>query len=377
MLREKRARLFFLADRLSARGGADWHLLGVLDALIADGHAVHLAVGQIDGTAAPPPGVEVTTQAGLEARVPTPVSLQHQLDDVAPELIHVHNVVNPEALEWVVAQQAPALMTVQDHRFFCPGRGKLTAEGDVCKRPMSRDSCASCFDEPGYFGRIFSLTQRRLAAVRQLPLIVLSRYMKRELVAAGVAPTRVHVIPPFVFGLDQEAAPEGPPCVLFVGRLVEAKGADVAVEAWRRSGVDLPLLIAGTGSRRDALLQQLAERGILESRCRLLGWVPHERLSALYRRASVLLMPCRWQEPFGIVGLEAMTLGVPVAAWRSGGVEQWHPGDSLTAWGDLDGLARAARQIAGQRVTAPQGFEKEELMARLYTLYGDLIARGS
>ena len=36
-------------------------------------------------------------------------------------------------------------------------------------------------------------------------------------------------------------------------------------------------------------------------------------------------MPSRWQEPFGIVGLEALTLGTAVAAWDSGGVREWHP----------------------------------------------------
>jgi glycosyltransferase involved in cell wall biosynthesis len=119
--------------------------------------------------------------------------------------------------------------------------------------------------------------------------------------------------------------------------------------------------MAGTGSQR-----AVAER---EAGVQVLGWVAHERLSALYRRAQVVLLPSRWQEPFGIVGLEALTMGTPVAAYRSGGVATWHPGEGLVDWGDVDALARAAVSLAGRTAAAPPGFEREPLMERLVQLY--------
>jgi len=110
----------------------------------------------------------------------------------------------------------------------------------------------------------------------------------------------------------------GPPCVLFVGRLVEAKGVRDAVEAWRRSGVDLPLVVAGTGPLRAQLASWAGERD--GPAIEVLGWVDRDLLSRLYRRARALLMPSRWQEPFGIAGLEALSFGVPVVAWEAGGI---------------------------------------------------------
>ena len=99
------------------------------------------------------------------------------------------------------------------------------------------------------------------------------------------------------------------------------------------------------------------------------GWLDRERLAALYRRARAVVMPSRWQEPFGIVGLEAMAFGVPVVAWESGGVAEWHPGPGLVRWGDVEALARALAQAVTRRVRQAPRFERDEAIGRLLALY--------
>ncbi len=320
------------------------------------------AVGRDDGSAQAAcsiqlvPGLAVTSS---RCDVAGPLSVL--ASSFRPDVIHLHNAVGPAALQWAADQGAVA--TVQDHRCFCPGRGKLTADDQPCHQAMSLRSCADCFVEESYHRDIHRLTNTRLAALKRMEaIIVLSHYMKRELEAVGVAPTKTTVIPPFVHGIDGQAPPDGPPCVLFAGRLVAAKGVHDAVEAWRRSGLALPLVLAGTGSLRS---EAEGSDGV-----EVLGWVPHQRLSAVMRRARVLIMPSRWQEPFGIVGLEALSLETPVAAWRSGGVPEWHPGGELLVdWGDVDALAEALRAAVGQRATPARGFEREALMDRLVAVY--------
>ncbi|HUL78093.1 MAG TPA: glycosyltransferase [Vicinamibacteria bacterium] len=357
-------RILHLADRLTDRGGAYAWLLGLLDSLAVD-HEVRLAVGEADFRVDAPCPVDV--RPGLEARTEAPVDLDDIVGDFAPDVVHVHSVVNPSVLEWA-ARRTGTLLTVQDHRFFCPTRGKWTLAGEVCRRPMTRELCASCFEDPAYFREVHALTERRLLAARRMPLTVLSRYMREELVAAGVPPRGVHVVPPFVHGLDPGAAPSGPPCVLFVGRLVEAKGARDALEAWLRSGVELPLVLAGTGPLRSEI--EARAGGSEGPGVEVLGWVERHRLSGVYRRARALLLPSRWQEPFGIVGLEALHFGVPVVAWVAGGIEEWHPGPGLVPWGDVEGLARALGDAVHRRVTLPPRFDREEAVGRLMALYG-------
>jgi glycosyltransferase involved in cell wall biosynthesis len=357
-------RILHVADRLTDRGGAYTWMLGVIEALAVD-HEVRLVVGEDGGAVTPPCPVEV--RPGLEAREASPVGLDDLVLEFAPDVVHLHNLMNPTVLEWA-ASRPNALLTVQDHRFFCPTRGKWTLAGEVCRRPMTREVCASCFEDQAYFRGVHALTERRLVAARRLPLTVLSRYMREELVAAGASPRRVHVVPPFVHRLDPGAAPSGPPCVLFVGRLVEAKGVRDAVAAWRRSGVALPLVMAGTGPLRAVLTAQ-AGRGE-GPELEVPGWVERDRLSGLYRRARALVLPSRWQEPFGIVGLEALSFGVPVVAWESGGVGEWHPGPGLVRWGDTPALARALTKAVVRRLLLLPDFDRDESIGRLTALYG-------
>ena len=349
-------RILHLADRLSDRGGADLSLLGLLDAL-TDRHELHLAVGRDDGVALPPCPASVVP--GLDSRTRTDVDIEPLLTRLHPDLVHVHNVVNPAVLEW--AANRDAVMTVQDHRCFCPGRGKWTSDGRVCGDAMDRTVCAACFDDPTYFEDMLALTAERLEPLKHMRLTVLSAYMKRELIQVGVPAARITVVPPVTYRLDLEARSDGPPCVLFVGRLVEAKGIGDAIEAWRRSGLELPLVVAGTGPLR----RRVEAEGV-----EVLGWLDRRRLSAAYRRAAVVVMPSRWQEPFGLVGLEALTLGTPVVAWESGGVCEWHPGNELLApWGDVDGLAKALRAGPEHLADRPAGFEPDLLTRRLEALY--------
>lgn len=348
-----RARVLHVTDRLTDRGGAYRHFAGVAAWQVAHGIDVRIAAGADDGTLEL--SCPVTIVPELAARMRTPVELSEMLAWSSPDIVHVHTVMNPGALEWIGALGSVVkVMTVQDHRAFCPGMGKWTLDRQPCTERMSKDLCEQCFTDDGYYEEIYALTRSRYDTLESFRVVVLSHYMAREL---ALPPSSVHVIPPFVHGLDLDASPAGEPCVLLVGRLVEAKGVADALAVWRHSGVELPLVVAGAGPAREVL-----------SEAEVLGWVPHAQMAGLYRRAAALVMTPRWQEPFGIAGLEALTLGTPVAAWESGGIADWHPGP-LAKWGDVDAVAGRLRAIAGTRASVPRAFDRDLLMERLSSVY--------
>lgn len=320
--------MLHLVDRWSDRGGAHRHLQGVLRVLEQAGHTVAVAAGELEAPARP----GLFRVPGLECRTRADADLAPLVADFRPDVVHLHTVVNPAVLEW--ASRVPAVVTVQDHRYFCPAQGKWTRRGEECREALEASLCAGCFDDDAYFREVLALTQARLLAVGRLQVVTLSRYMAGELEQAGVSAARLTVIPPF-----GDLPPVGPALgrgaghVAILGRLTESKGVRDAVAAWRRAETGLPLVAAGTGPLRP----WLEAEGV-----RVTGWLDASALAAFLSATRAVLLTPRWQEPFGIAGLEALQAGVPVVAWRSGGIPEWHPGP-LAAWGDVAGVADRLR----------------------------------
>jgi len=109
--------------------------------------------------------------------------------------------------------------------------------------------------------------------------------------------------------------------VLWVGRMTPEKGPHRAIAAARAAGV--PLVLAG--------VIQPGQRAFFESeiapqldgdRVRFVGEVGGERKLSLFARARALLMPIRWEEPFGMVMVEAMASGTPVIAFPEGAARE-------------------------------------------------------
>ncbi len=135
--------------------------------------------------------------------------------------------------------------------------------------------------------------------------------------------------------------------LLYVGRIDERKGADVAVAALAR----LPaatLTVVGDGD--DAHLRALREQvAAFPGRVELRAGVEHAALPAVYDEHDAVLFPAHWDEPWGLVPLEAMARGRPVVATGTGGsAEYLRDGDNalLVARGDAAALAAAVDRLA-------------------------------
>ncbi|MCS3827488.1 glycosyltransferase involved in cell wall biosynthesis [Salinibacter ruber] len=111
--------------------------------------------------------------------------------------------------------------------------------------------------------------------------------------------------------------------LLFVGRLVSVKGADLAIEALRQlheRGVNTTLMICGGGPERKSLQEQV-QQADLDEYVTFNGFTGPEELAEQYRSAELLLVPSRF-EPFGIVALEAIASRCPVVAAQTGGLPE-------------------------------------------------------
>jgi glycogen(starch) synthase len=134
--------------------------------------------------------------------------------------------------------------------------------------------------------------------------------------------TESEVVPHPPPGVERFA--EAPPApwgskLLYVGRIDPRKGIHLAIQALALLEPETTLAVVGDGDPRHfADLRGLVIRLGLGDRVAF-GRRPREELPAVYAEADAVLFPVTWEEPFGLVPLEAMAVGRPVVATGRGG----------------------------------------------------------
>jgi len=125
-------------------------------------------------------------------------------------------------------------------------------------------------------------------------------------------------------GIRVDEIPPGPGrggYLAYVGRMAPEKAPDLAIDIARRAG--LPLLMAGVVEPRHSLFFDEAVRPGLTGRgIEYLGSLDRADVAFLLQDASALLMPLRWDEPFGLVAVEALAAGTPVIGWNRGAIPE-------------------------------------------------------
>lgn len=111
--------------------------------------------------------------------------------------------------------------------------------------------------------------------------------------------------------------------LVFLGRLVTDKGADLLLEAMgnlKNMGLTPKLTIIGSGTEEHNLRQQAKYLGI-DDRVDFVGVKLEKELARILNAHKILVVPSRWQEPFGIVALEGIACGCVVIGSEGGGLK--------------------------------------------------------
>ena len=385
-------RVVHLVDGFGGEGGGVvTYLLGLFPALAAAGVSSHVISGQ--AVSVEVAGASCEHVPAIDADVPTlPAATRLQLAAAlraaAPDVCYVH-VICPEVVT-LAAAVAPVVVYAHEYLTVCPGGGRF----------LTRRR-AFCAEGPGLRCAVRAYTERctnrrpdrvrnalgRVRAWREAwpdvaRVLVASPGVGDILVGSGAPRERVAVVPYPVASPARPAAPAGGADVLYLGRLTSSKGVDVLLEALALlPGVTA--VVAGDGPDR-AELEALAAGLGLGERVRFTGWVDADAAASLLWSSRVLALPSLWDEPFGIVGLEALGAGLPVVGSAVGGIPSWledgvtgllvPPGDAPALAGalrcSLDGDA-LARSVAAAAPAVAARFSRER---HLESLLGELRA---
>ena len=372
------------------------YLRRLASALAAAGHSVQVVHN--DRGAQPEPGVRDDYVAGC-TRYGQPAGRATSaageaaaaVDAFHPDVVHVQSC-NNFTFEAALRSRYPATKTLHVYD-FCPSNTKYH---HALERECGHPTSALCLPRLGYKRCTTSrrpmmwagMYRRAVDANRNNAgyhrLIVASAHVRAQALATGYPAEQVAVVPYFVNAAGA-APPTEPRTILAAGRLVREKGFDLFIDALARLPRPWRAIIAGDGMERAALERHAASSG-LSGDIEFAGWQDEDGMCALYARASVVVMPSRWPEPSGIVGLEAMAHGRPVAAFAVGGIPEWlqdgvtgrlaAPGDSAalgTAIAAIlaDAPAAAAMGAAG-RARAAGAFSSARHLSALTEIYGAL-----
>jgi glycosyltransferase involved in cell wall biosynthesis len=156
-----------------------------------------------------------------------------------------------------------------------------------------------------------------ISMIRQAPFVSISDNQRSPLPNANWAATIYHGFPPDwlrpSFGPGQYLA--------FLGRLAPEKGPEPAIRIARAANMELRIAAKIPRGERGYFAERLQPM-IDGNQTRLIGEVNDASKQNFLGRASALLFPIDWPEPFGLVMIEAMACGTPVIAFRRGSVPE-------------------------------------------------------
>jgi glycosyltransferase involved in cell wall biosynthesis len=179
---------------------------------------------------------------------------------------------------------------------------------------------------------------------------------------------------------------EGRARVVFLGRVVRAKGVETLVEAAARLRTrDVEVLLVGDGPDRSRV-ERLARRLGVADRVRVTGFVPHDRVPAVLASTDLLVLPSLYEE-LGAVLVEALHAGVPAIASRVGGIPEVvedgvtgllvPPNDPRALAAAIDAVledAGFARRLAANAKRKAVDYDLDHFGARVHDLYEQLAA---
>lgn len=189
------------------------------------------------------------------------------------------------------------------------------------------------------------------ARIKRLVIRRASNIAVSRAVAASL-PVRCAVVPnPYADDLFTRApAAQRSRDLVFVGRLVSDKGVDLLIAALgllARRGRSVGLTVIGDGPELAALRRQASDLKVAEQ-IDFCGRRVGGDLVASLNQHQVLVVPSVWEEPFGVVALEAMACGCIPLVSRSGGLpDAVGSGGVVVPLGDVDALAQAIDELLG------------------------------
>jgi glycosyltransferase involved in cell wall biosynthesis len=325
-------RVLFVHERFGALAGAEANLYLTATELKRRGHHVGIIHGRATGKAEA--RWNATFAHKFELNGNATQSVECALAEFEPDIVYVHKMANLDVIETLLRLRARLVRMIHDHDIYCMRSYKYNYfTRKVCQRAASAYCVFPC---GGFIARkrgallpvkwVSYFDKKKEIALNQRfnRLVVVSRYMRNELLRNGFDVQKVEIHPPVPRAGDPSVRSSFSEknLILYAGQIIRGKGVDVLLRALALVKTPFECIILGEGTHKE-YCEKLSVKLGLQDRVRFLGFVPQEQLQEFYRECTVVAISSLWPEPFATIGMEVMRYGLPVVAFDVGGISDW------------------------------------------------------
>lgn len=326
-------RLLYVHERFGALAGAEANAHITATELGKRGHALGILHGP--GTGRNEPAWEKTFPSRFPLRIgDNTQAVRETLSSFHPDAVYVHKMADLSVIGALVESGVPLVRMVHDHDIYCLRSYKYNYfTRRICTRPATRWCLFPCLASVvKHSGGGFPLKwvsysgkRREIALNRRFDrLVVVTQYMKEELLRNGFETRRIeiHAPVPRMGDPNLRSSFSDRNLILYAGQIIRGKGVDVLLEALALLDVRFECVILGDGNHRPYCEARSRKLG-LQDRVTFKGFVPQEELRRYYRDCSVVALSSVWPEPIATIGLEVLRYALPVVAFDAGGIKDW------------------------------------------------------
>lgn len=384
-------RLLLVHNRYQSLGGEDLAFRAEREVLERHGETIDLLEADnadIEGLTG-----KVKAAVGTVYSATAKKRVAERIRNFRPDIVHVFNffpLLSPSVHYACREAGVPTVQKLSNFRLMCPG-ALLLREGRVCEECVGRSVpwpgvLHACYRD----GRAGSLAVAAMIATHRFwetwenavdGFIARTSFSRDKLIEGGLPAEKISVIPGFAPDLGGAGEGRGG-FAFFVGRLSAEKGIATLLSAWEHLHGLIPLKVAGDGPLREEVARRADGKWI-----EYLGSQPREKILELMCEAAFVVFPSIWYEMFGLVIVEAFSVGLPVIASNLGSMASliehgrtgllFRPGDAEDLAAKVEWALAHPEEMARMRGEARAEYLAKYTPERNYEMLIELYGRVS
>ena len=261
-------------------------------------------------------------------------NLEKYIDEIKPEIIHIHSLMSPSILNVCKKKNIPAVMTIHMMPSPCPATKFLYKNKEICKDFKCKNGnywncifnkCGNNSIERSVRKSLLSYIYDKTDAYSDIKYFICPSNALRDYVKlSNITQDKDKIITINNFLTDEELKTipnySNKGYFLYLGRLSKEKGLNYLLEAVKDLPREIKLKIVGTGEEEKSLKQYAKENNLNNDE--FVGFKNREEIKEYYQSCIATILPCNWFEIFGMTNIESFINGKPVIASNIGGIPE-------------------------------------------------------